>query len=102
MLNETAPLYTIKDNYGIYWLIPLSSQLETYRQKIANVEIKRGKGKCMSYHIGVISGEQRVFRISDMIPVTINYIDGEFTIGGNHYIVKDRKMIKIINQKSRN
>ncbi|MCL1807481.1 MAG: hypothetical protein FWG31_07245 [Oscillospiraceae bacterium] len=94
--------YTIKDSLGIYWLIPLSSQTDTYRRKIEIVESKRGKGNCLTYHIGLIAGEERAFRICNMIPITDEYIAGEFVFGGSHYIVKDKNLIKEISEKSRN
>lgn len=94
--------YAIKDGSGIYWLIPLSSQIDTYRHKIQTVESKRGQGNCMAYHIGIIAGQERVFRICNMIPVTSEYIAGGFVIHGSHYVAKDKKLIREISQKSRN
>ena len=41
MLNkgEKRPhYYALKDNSGIVWMIPMSSQVENYRQKIAREE----------------------------------------------------------------
>lgn len=94
--------YAIRDGYGVYWLIPLSSQINEYRQKIEAVESKRGKGNCLSYHIGIIANQERVFKICDMIPIIDEYIEGEFIFNGLHYVVKDKKLIKEISIKSRN
>jgi hypothetical protein len=94
--------YVIKDNHGIYWFIPLSTQVETYRKKIRSVEIKRGEGRCLAFHIGIITGREMAFRICDMIPVTEKYIDGAFEKYGSHYIVKDKALITAINRKARN
>ena len=94
--------YAVKDSQGIYWLIPLSSQVDTYRHKIQAVESKRGKGNCLTYHIGVIAGQERVFRICNMIPITSKYIAGEFIVHGSHYVAKDKKLIRDASRKARN
>ena len=94
--------YAVKDSYGIYWLIPLSSQIGTYKSKIESVESKRGKGNCLAYHIGIIAGQEKVFRICNMIPIIDKYIAGEFIFDGSHYIVKDKNLIQEISRKSRN
>ena len=94
--------YAVKDSRNIYWLIPLSSQVGTYKPKIEDVESKRGKGNCISYHVGLIANQERVFRICDMIPIIDKYIDGEFVFSGSHYIVKDKNLIRKISEKSRN
>jgi len=94
--------YSVKDGYGIYWLIPLSSQISVYRQKIEAVESKRGKGNCLTYHIGTIASQEKVFRICNMIPIIDEYIEGEFLFNGHHYIAKDKKLIRAVSEKSRN
>ncbi|MCL1820765.1 MAG: hypothetical protein FWG36_08935 [Oscillospiraceae bacterium] len=94
--------YAVKDNHGVYWLIPLSSRTDKYKRKIEVVESKRGKGNCLIYHIGMIAGKEKVFRICNMIPITDEYIAGEFVFDGIHYIVKDKKLVREISEKSRN
>jgi len=47
--------YAIQDQHGMYWLIPLSTQIDKHKKKITNIEAKRGKGNCLIYHIGVIA-----------------------------------------------
>ena len=94
--------YAVKDSHGLYWLIPLSTQIEKYKQKIKAVEAKRGPGKCIAYHIGIIAGQERVFRICNMIPISDKYIDGEFVIDGLHYVAKEKNLVKDIRVKSRN
>ena len=70
--------------------------------EIQVIESRRGKGNCLAYHIGLVAGQKRVFKIADMIPVIEKYIAGEFTLGGIHYVVGDVKLIKEISRKSRN
>jgi hypothetical protein len=94
--------YSVTDNLGIYWLIPLSLQVELYKGKIEIVEKKRGKGNCLAYHIGIIASQERVFRICNMLPIIDEYVEGEFVIDGTHYITRDAKLIREISRKSRN
>ena len=94
--------YVVKGKLGIYWLIPLSSKVNTYKTRIQSIEEKRGKGNCLTYYIGVIAGKERVFRICDMIPVTEKYIAGEFVFNGIPYVVGDAKLIREISRRSRN
>ena len=98
--KEGRPFYyAVKDSYGIYWLIPLSSQIDTYKRKIEAVERKRGKGNCLTYHIGIIAGQEKAFRICNMMPVIDEYIDGQFAFKGSHYIVRDKRLIREISKK---
>ena len=93
--SERRPhYYALKDKSGIIWLIPMSTQVENYKRKIEREEIKRGKGNCIYYHIGKIAGKERVFIISDLFPVTTNYIVKPYTISSIEYIVKNEKMNK--------
>ncbi len=94
--------YAVKDKCGIYWLIPISSQVDAYRQKIEAVERKRGAGNCLTFHIGIIAGQERVFKVCDLIPIADEYIEGEFKINGSHYIARDKKLVREIGEKARN
>lgn len=99
--SERRPhYYALKDKSGIIWLIPMSTQVENYKRKIEREEIKRGKGNCIYYHIGKIAGKERVFIISDLFPVTTNYIVKPYTISSIEYIVKNEKMNKEIKRKT--
>lgn len=93
--------YAVKDSAGIYWLVPLSSQTDNFRQKIETEEHKRGKGKCIRFHIGSIMGKTRAFRICDMLPVTDEYIEGAFYVNGKPYIAQDKDLITVISRKAR-
>ena len=94
--------YAIWDSRGIYWLIPLSTQVDSFKEKITKVEAKRGQGRCLIFHIGVVAGQEMAFRICDMIPVTDYYIAGEFVKYGKHYVVQQENLIRDLTQKSRN
>ena len=78
--QESRPYYYLyQDPEGIDWAIPLSSQVNNYRRKIAAIEAKRGKGKCVYYYIGKIASVDRVFLITrrhgSMAVVIAVYVD---------------------------
>ena len=103
MLNkgEKRPhYYALKDNSGIIWMIPMSSQIENYQQKIVREEQKREKGNCLYYHIGKIAGKERVFIISDLFPIDSSYIVRPYTIKSVNYIVKNRKLNQELRSKT--
>lgn len=99
--QESRPYYYLyQDPEGIDWAIPLSSQVNNYRRKIAAIEAKRGKGKCVYYYIGKIASVDRVFLISDMLPIEPKYIKDQFTINGQHYVSQNSNQIKTVRSKA--
>ena len=94
--------YVIEDRSGIYWFIPLSTQVDEFKEKINKEEEKRGIGNCLMFHIGIVANREMVFRICDMIPVTDEYIAGEFIKYGRHYVVEQESLIRELSRKSRN
>lgn len=96
---EQRPYYcTFTDSDGTIWFIPLSSQTEAYKNKIKNYEIN-GR-ECLFYHIGQVSGIDRVFLIGRMFPVTIEYIKKPYTIHNIHYVVANQDLIKQLHKKA--
>lgn len=54
--QEGRPYYYLfQDTDGVDWVIPISSQVDNYKRKIAKEEKKRGVGKCIYYHIGLVT-----------------------------------------------
>ena len=99
--NERRPYYyLLEDADGVKWVIPLSSQVENYRRKIAREEEKRGKGNCIYYHIGMVAGRENVFLIGDMFPIDDSYIKTPFRINEIHYISKNKKLNASIYSKA--
>ncbi|MEG2039240.1 MAG: hypothetical protein RRZ73_05890 [Oscillospiraceae bacterium] len=97
--QENRPYYvTYIDNDNIIWLIPLSSQVESYKIKIEKNMKKHGK--CLFYHIGIVAGKERVFLIGNMFPVTDKYIKKEYTLIGKHYVVGNKSLIKELHSKA--
>ena len=70
------------------------------KREIENIEKRRGRGNCTYYHIGKIATKERVFLISDMFPITSEYIKNPFFIGQIHYIVKDESLNRVIYSKA--
>lgn len=85
---------------GIYWMIPLSSQIGKY-QRI--VEKKEQAGKpCDIIHIVKLDDDREsAFLIQDMFPITEEYIEREYTIAGNHLMLTSEHTARDIEQKAR-
>ena len=97
--SENRPYYlAIQDQNGIIWLLPMSTQVEKYRAKIAADECKYDE--CITcFLMPYMSGERAVL-IGNMIPVTEEYIKGEFTIARQHYVVKNQRVIREIKKRA--
>lgn len=99
--NEHRPYYyLLKDNDGILWVIPLSSQTNNYAMKIQKVEQSRGSGNCLYYHIAPIASIDRVFLIGDMFPISEDYIKAPFTIDRRHYISRNKRVNSVVQSKA--
>ncbi len=61
----------------LYWLIPISSQVEKYK-KYYNKKIEKYK-KCDTIEFGQVLGHEKAFLIQNMCPVTSEYIKNEYT-----------------------
>lgn len=95
------------DNSGIYWMIPVSSNIKKYFE-ISKKKISK-YGRCDTIVFGSILGHEKVFLIQNMCPVTDEYVNneymedsnrpvlmsGEFT---NNLLVKAKRVLKF--QKS--
>ena len=93
--------YCFKEsNTGIYWIIPMSSKLEKYKKII---ETKELKGKpCDTLHIAKLdNNKESVFLIQDMFPITEEFVEREYTIGGNHLKVTSEHVVKELDKKAR-
>ena len=100
--EENRPhYYCFKDGRrGVYWMIPLSSQVDKYR-KIMRKNIEK-RNTCDILHIAKLdNGKESVFLIQDIFPITENYIKKEYTVAGNHLILTSEHTVKEISQKAR-
>ena len=85
---------------GIYWMIPMSSRINKYRQ-ILDRRQKAGKPCDIIYIAKLDNDKESVFLIQDMFPVTEKYIEREYTIAGKHLMVTSEHTIKEITHKAR-
>ncbi|MBN8655827.1 MAG: hypothetical protein J0M11_08830 [Anaerolineae bacterium] len=84
----------------IYWMIPVSSQVEKYRRFYQN-RITR-YGRCDNIVFGELLGYERAFLIQNMFPTTSNYIDSEYTHSTANVPVRlDGAFEKILVQKAK-
>lgn len=100
--NEKRPhYYRIQDaETGVYWMIPLSSRIEKYR-KIVEKRESTGR-RCDTVYITKLGdGRESAFLIQDMIPVTSDYIDREYTLGGIPFRLTSERAIRDIDIRAK-
>ena len=68
--------YSIKQNNGIIWLIPISSKVEKYK-KITEHKILK-YGMCDTLDFASVLGKERTFLIQNMLPITSDYISHQY------------------------
>ena len=72
--------YCLKyDDY--YWMIPISSKVEKFRNIYNNKIAKRGY--CDTICFGFVNGEERAFLVQNCFPVVEQYIDCEYRVNKN-------------------
>ncbi len=85
---------------GIYWMIPLSSQIEKYRRIMEEKE-KAGKPCDILHIVKLDDNRESAFLIQDIFPITEEYIEREYTIAGNHLMLTSEHTAREIEQKAR-
>ena len=78
--NYHPHFLAIQDNKNeeLYWMIPISSQVEKYR-KIIEKKMKR-YGKCNTIIIGKFAGRENAFLIQNAFPIISSYLDHVHTV----------------------
>ena len=84
----------------IYWMIPLSSQIDKYKRIVEKKE-KAGKPCDIIHIVKLDDSRQSAFLIQDMFPITDEYIEREYTIAGNHLMLTSEHTAKEIEQKAK-
>lgn len=87
------------DGAQIYWLIPISSKTEKYKQ-IYKYKMKKNK-ICDTIVFGNVLGYQKVFLIQNMFPIIPQFIDKEYKISSNQSVSITNTLQKEINEKAR-
>ncbi len=85
---------------GIYWMIPLSSQIEKYKKIVEKKEIA-GKPCDIIHIVKLDDNRESAFLIQDMFPITSEYIEREYTIAGNHLMLTSEHVVRKIEQKAK-
>ena len=103
--DKERPVYCCiqdKDYPKIYWAIPTSSiSIRPFEQlnrikKLCTLP-DRDIRSCY-YHIGH-TNRPAIFKISNVLPVTNDCIDGEYTSQGKHLVLRDKRLIAEITRK---
>ena len=85
--NYRPHFYAIRDkkNPALYWMIPISSQVEKYKRVIEKK--KKKYGRCNTIVIGKFAGKENAFLIQNMFPIIAQYFDHVHVIQGKPVMV---------------
>lgn len=76
-MHDRPCFYAFKDScYGIYWMIPFSSQVSKFK-KIYNNKIRK-YNCCDTIVFGKVLGHEKAFLIQNMCPITLKYMKNEY------------------------
>lgn len=103
--SKERPVYCCiqdRNNPDLYWAVPTSDILHRTPEQLDRI-----KGYCALpdrdirscyYHLGH-TNRPAIFKISNVLPISEKYIDGEYTSQGTHLILRDRTLIAEIERK---
>lgn len=72
------PCHYCFEHDGVYWMVPISSQVAKY-ERIYNHKIEK-YGQCDGIVFGFVNGKRSAFLIQNSFPITSKYIDYEYLI----------------------
>lgn len=80
--NYRPHFYAIQDkkNQALYWMIPISSQVDKY--KVIVEKKKRKYVKCNTISIGKFAGRENAFLIQNAFPIIAKFFDHIHTVEG--------------------
>ncbi len=90
--------FSDKDCPEIYWLVPVSTQVEKYKS-LYQKKVER-YGKCNTLVFGELLGKTAVFLIQNMCPVTQNYIHNIYMDKNEVLVQIDRRVAKNITKNA--
>lgn len=91
--------YAFKDN-DIYWMIPISSEIEKYEYEYQKSMDRYGF--CDTLAFVYVKGNKNAALVQNMIPVTDKYIENMYTyFGTNKPVEVNEKKKKELNAKAR-
>ena len=100
--KESRPhYYCLEDSRsGIYWMIPLSSNVKKY-ENIIKKKLQT-RGTCDTLHIAELADNRKsVFLIQDIFPITEKYIEREYIIAGNHLMLTSVHIANEVEKKAK-
>lgn len=98
--EHNRPCYCAFENEGVYWMIPISSQVDKYKNIYQKTVSKYGF--CDTISFVHIKGNENVVLIQNMIPVTQNHINNIYMYADtNNPIEINKNKQKEINAKTR-
>lgn len=88
--NYRPHFLAIQDNKNeeLYWMIPISSQVDKYKI-IIKKKIKR-YGKCNTIVIGKFAGRDNAFLIQNAFPIIKKFVDHVHTIENNPIMIHSK------------
>lgn len=101
--GENRPFfYCIEDEnvQELYWLIPMTSQVDKLKATLRE-KYNDDPEKCDLFIINHHSKKPSAFLTVDIFPIIKKFIHSEYTMYGQHYVIKDKKLITQINKKAR-
>ena len=98
--RHRRPCFYCFEQDNIYWMIPISSQVDKYKRIKAKKELKYPSYDGIRF--GYVNGRQSTFLIQNMCPVTDKYIDCIYTIEkGTVDVSVNEKTIHELNKLAR-
>ena len=72
--HHNRPVYCCKEDpeLGIFWMVPMTSQIEKFRNRFAHSYAKYGN--CLGLVLGHYCGRNAVFLVQNAFPITAKYI----------------------------
>lgn len=89
-----------KTNDDIYWLIPVSSQVEKYKNEY--IKSLNKYDKCDNISFGYILGKEHAFLPQNLFPITSRYIDNVYIDKNTNSPIRiSPKLMSELNAKAR-
>lgn len=87
--HESRPYYyAVKDDGGLFWMVPISHKVEKYADKIRRDEQRHQRS--IFCYIAKLKGEDRAFLTGNVIPVSSKYIKRPFSVNHVPYVLKNQ------------
>lgn len=97
--NQKRPFYVcVKDNNGLFWVIPCTSQCEKYNDMIERA--RENNRPLDKWHKIQVGGINNILLIQDIFPIKEEYIEKEFVKNSVHQRIASTIEQKTITKKA--